>query len=766
MRKCNIGTKKVPLWVDHTYRTKEYGNKDGYEAFLVSQNYKAYIEADGKPILMWLFLKMRCTCIQDPTAHACVNVTKQSVVFALEGLRNIYKRTSMKERLDRCECENHAFEQIFSSDKGMLHEFEHQVLCGKIVIPELKIGDDEYKMRPKDCVVFGEKVFGQKNTAECRRNKLICTQSHTADPAPCDECGDMKKLQFCSIFNDPNEFTTVSRFNMVEHENERKAVEVEDERKSARELIAILKSEAVCYFSNKFEIDYFNRCCKKIKSTLKPYDIFIGHDYAAITPILKKHEITCGVPNNCAMECFIVTTNRRTVTVPAHNRRGKGHVEEHTIEVFDTDAWFFWIASSGKKENNWSNANGMLDYIVNHYINEVFKLERTDGGLTGATVWDVTDGAVAQYGCKHKQIKSAAFAKKHGVIKHHIMAPKFGFKGLWDAMNRVARQKPQKAIFRGDCTATTALDFAIKSSMVCDVPETCPWGEGTGETSYRYRKNNSIDRFNHVMVAPTEEIATKYRTKIIERRRSDMYSKDNKDFKLPVVCVPRETYNCTPINGIAELYQFTGRNPDDPTELMVRRRLCVCDPCLDQQLDVALGSTCTSDLAGPYFKTNPLKYINANNTVRVTREETQTREERIKQLVSGTFIAQNRETDDVDLLNERCYTLSMVVRKPRKVGKKKVKTWDNKTIKKGSFYIVVDDYVHVDGFRFKKRTEPDRLGMICVCKPGEDTFSLCSIEIDSRGSSNTSVGISKRSHDNLQEVYQATRAEVVVDGNN
>jgi len=56
--------------------------------------------------------------------------------------------------------------------------------------------------------------------------------------------------------------------------------------------------------------------------------------------------------------------------------------------------------------------------------------------------------------------------------------------------------------------------------------------------------------------------------------------------------------------------------------------------------------------------------------------------------------------------------------------------------------------------------------MICVCKPGEDTFSLCSIDIESRGSSNTSMSISKRSHDNLQQVYQATRAEVVVDGNN
>ena len=64
------------------------------------------------------------------------------------------------------------------------------------------------------------------------------------------------------------------------------------------------------------------------------------------------------------MECFVVTTNRRTVTVPAHTRRGKGHVEEQMIEVFDTDVWFFWIASSGKKENNWSTLRENVCVVV------------------------------------------------------------------------------------------------------------------------------------------------------------------------------------------------------------------------------------------------------------------------------------------------------------------------------------------------------------------------------------------------------------------
>ena len=42
----------------------------------------------------------------------------------------------------------------------------------------------------------------------------------------------------------------------------------------------------------------------------------------------KRHGITCELPNNCVMECFIARAKDLTVTVPAHTRHGNGHVED------------------------------------------------------------------------------------------------------------------------------------------------------------------------------------------------------------------------------------------------------------------------------------------------------------------------------------------------------------------------------------------------------------------------------------------------------
>ena len=372
----------------------------------------------------------------------------------------------------------------------------------------------------------------------------------------------------------------------------------------------------------------------------------------------------------------------------------------------------------------------------------------------------MTDGARAQYHCKEKQIKSAGFAKEHGITKVHWVAPKFGFKGPWDAMNRVARQKVSKAILRGECTVTQAIEFAIKSAMECKTPLTV-WGEGTGQTSWRHRKDGTVDSYTHVMAAPSAAVGTEYRKIISERLSRLKENEHDKVFELDVIVAPKEKYQCTGIPGIAEVYAFMGRNPDRADELFLCRRGCVCAGCRNANPSVALGDDCTSAIPGKYFKAPAMKYKAGNNVARVTRTIAEERDARRKMLKVGTYIAAQRETDNTSLLNERCYEISRVVKKPTK-SKGKTRDYLGEKIRKGAYYITVNDYECLpdrDRF-FKLRKEEARLGMICECKPGEDMFFNCDVEAASTSSSGTSFKISDDSHDNLQGLYQSTR-EVV-----
>ena len=46
----------------------------------------------------------------------------------------------------------------------------------------------------------------------------------------------------------------------------------------------------------------------------------------------KRHEITCELPNNCAVACFIARAMDLTLTLPAHSSWQWSYVEEHTID--------------------------------------------------------------------------------------------------------------------------------------------------------------------------------------------------------------------------------------------------------------------------------------------------------------------------------------------------------------------------------------------------------------------------------------------------
>ncbi len=763
---------------EHTYRTREWSNAAGYNNFSTSPIYTNYLLDGGDPIKLWLFLKMKCTCIIDPTNIACVNVTKQNTIFLFEALRKIVKSPGMQHRLANCSCDKHEFLQIFDGERGMLPEFLKLTLCPKVEVPGLKINEEKYYMFDIDCCRSGEKEYGKPNTAECKRNKLVCKQSHDGE-AKCDDCGDLQNFEVCSILDDDDVCTNVSRFIKVEREDGSLHEEVKEERLSASQILKLIRLESPCYISNKFEIDYFERCVKKMKATLGPYDLVVGHDFAATTKINKKYGLCCEVPNCVVMEAYIVTHSRRLVTIPRHTkdtrRRTKNikkskstikggdkveKVEEQTIEVFTTDAIFFWVASRGKKENDWSNGNQFLDYITKMYRDDVFKIERADEGkgMTDMTMYELTDAAPTQYKCKQKQIKNAGFAKKHGVRKIHIAAPKYGFKGPWDALNRVARQKASDALLRGECVVTNACEFAMKSSMECKTPTTV-WGEGTDEKSYRHRKPGTIDSYTHVMAAPSEAIGTKYRQIIADRKNRLDENEHDKEFELDVLVVPKEKYDCTGIPGIAELYNFHGRNAYEEDELWLRRRCCICKPCREADPTKPLGHGCTSNIPGPYRLAPPMVYKTGNNVASVTRTISEEREERREQLKVGTLIATIRETQNTTLLNQRCYEISRITKKPTR-SDGKIKDYSNKKIRKGTYYIKVDDFKclpDTDDKSFRKKDTAKDLGMICVCKPGDDMFYNCDIVTENSSSNGDSFRISDTSHDNIQGMYQASR---------
>jgi hypothetical protein len=152
-------------------------------------------------------------------------------------------------------------------------------------------------------------------------------------------------------------------------------------------------------------------------------------------------------------------------------------------------------------------------------------------------------------------------------------------------------------------------------------------------------------------------------------------------------------------------------------------------------------------------------YKTGNNVASVTRTISEEREERREQLKVGTLIATIRETQNTTLLNQRCYEISRITKKPTQ-SNGKIKDYSNKKIRKGTYYIKVDDFKCVPGTDdkcFRKKDTAKDLGMICVCKPGDDMFYNCDIVTENSSSNGDSFRISDTSHDNIQGMYQASR---------
>jgi hypothetical protein len=337
----------------------------------------------------------------------------------------------MRDKLDECSCDHHNFLKIFEGDRGMLREFEDLVLCARVNVPSLQHNGEEVRLRPKDCVIHGQKDYSPRvaNQAKCNVNKHTCTQAHAGVPK-CEECGNFKKLTFCDKLLSSTQYTEVKRFKMVTRENGFKAVEVIPERMQPKQIIELLKKEAPCWFSNQWEIAYFHHCQKKISHKMRPNDAIIFHDWAAITTIAKEVTATCSTYCTVHMESYIIKHSKREVCVPRHTKRGEGSVEEASKIVWRNECLFVWLPATGKKGNNWSNSNGALKHMIEYVLKDVLSIEREeDELLSDCTVYDMTDKAVTQYSNKEKMMKTAAFPFTHGAQVHHWTAPKHGFKG-------------------------------------------------------------------------------------------------------------------------------------------------------------------------------------------------------------------------------------------------------------------------------------------------------------------------------------------------
>jgi hypothetical protein len=328
----------------------------------------------------------------------------------------------------------------------------------------------------------------------------------------------------------------------------------------------------------------------------------------------------------------------------------------------------------------------------------------------------------------------------------------------------LARQLPSVAIKQGKSIATTGLEYAMLSAMMVSSPQGVPWGEPGGK-GWERREDNSLDSYNHFIIANTQADVEKYKEEIQKRKNTP---RDNdKPFKLVIILVPEETYTCTSVQGIAELYAFHARNIHDQKELWLRRRPGVCDQCLEQPLDKPMGFECTcEEVAGPWFKGPPMTYTTGNNNAAVTRTKTSSQQKRLDELKKGVWVACNRDEDDFSKFSTRAYELSRITHEPEtlKRGKRK-KDYNNTSIKVGQWWMVVDDYECVneaEGF-YRLKTK----GLVCVVNPGDDIFLDADIQVQLPSATSSSSSSSQQdlfridseSHDNLQSMYQSTRTQ-------
>ena len=762
----------------HVYRSIQYTIDDSLLILNTWQPYKAYLEKGGIPVTTGMLREGRCSCMKKETSEACVNQVKCENNFALEALRNVYNQPGMKKRLDECPCDLHGegtWEDIFTGEKGMLSTLAEMTLCRKEKIDHLCLpGGDDFWQRPKDCVIFGEKIYGQSNSTKCDRMPYSCKQNHGKNPI-CGLCG-IHNLQFCPVLNDGLTTTEVKQFGVTTRENGHKEVEVISIRMSAKDIIARIKRIFPCWSANLWEGRYFKRCRDVMKANMRPLQLCVCHDWAATTVVVQKYEVNCGTPNTIQMECYVVQHSPKEVDVPEHKEGGRT-VAATTKIVFETDVFYFWLAATGHKGNNWKNSNGNLAYVAEHY-REKFGL--TEENWSESMMFDCTDAAPTQYANKYKHLYSAEFASKHLFRKTHWIAPYSAFKGLWDAMNKVARQAVNSLVRQGKCIITRAIEFAYMSAQLVSKPKKI-YGNGEGQTPYWQMSKNSVTSYHHIMIAPNEGVADTYRT-FIQQREGDPHDHDTGGV-LEVIVIPECSFDVDGISGSQELYSYRGGGREQPQDLYVRRRCGACPYCLHPTQGAAVGEGCLPEcqaLCGRWFPVPQMIRRDGNNNAAVTRTATEKYEKRISSLKRGAFLARLRDAGDEQggieispaaeaaAMDERAYTLCKITQAPRK-SKGANKTTDcwGKGVPKGQYYVKVDDFIIYDeSDRLHKRSDDDTcLGAICRIKKTDCIFFDSLIRVFSENESTGFVRVTSGTHDNLNGLYQQSRTAPQVNTN-
>ena len=705
--------------------------------------------------------------MKEETKDACVNQVRCENNFALESMRNIYNQPGMRARLKECDCSLHGpgtWEEIFTGTKGMLSTLADLTLCPQEKIDHLSLPGDPFYIRKKNCCIYGEKRYGQPNEAKCRRMKFSCKQSHDG-LLLCSECG-IHNLLWCPVIEDEHTSTTVKLFGEHTRENGHTEVEVISKLMTAKDIIARIKNIFPCWAANLWEGRYFKRCRVMAKANMTKYQVHVCHDWAATTVVCQKYEVNCGTPQTIQMEAYVNSHSPKEVVVPEHKEGGRV-VPETTKIVFETDVFYFWLAATGHKGNNWRNSNGNLAWIAEHYR---VKFGLTLENWSESMMVECTDGAPTQYANKYKHLKSAEFASQHSFRKTHWIAPYSAFKGLWDAMNKVARQAVNSQIRKGKLTVNSAIEFAYMSAQLVSEPKKI-YGNEAGNVPYWQMKKNSVTSYHHVMIAPTEVIADEYRT-FIAQRKQHPHELDTAG-ELEVIVIPVVNFEVTAVKGSQELYAYRGGGIDDGTELWVRRRSGACRSCLNPVQGQAIGFGCLpacTELAGPWHKAPSMERLNGNNVAVVTRNATEEFEKRISLMKKGLFLARHRDVGDegidinvaqeASLMNERAYVLCKITQAPKKSkGVKYVKDWWGKGIKKGEYYVKVDDFlIHDEDDRLHKRTDDESCrGAICRIKKKDCIFFNSCIKVYSENVETGFVRVTSSTHDNLNGLYQQSR---------
>jgi hypothetical protein len=208
--------------------------------------------------------------------------------------------------------------------------------------------------------------------------------------------------------------------------------------------------------------------------------------------------------------------------------------------VFQNDVFHFFGKTASKgKWNDWAYHNACIDKVIDHY--KVFFEDK--GGLGNVITW--SDNCPTQYACRQFLGNLAILSHKHNITFLHMLAEKFGFKGVHDGAGKEVSSYVRKR--------TSKEEFAPDANFVYELfkdvePKKKELYERLEEAATQALKADNNGRYNEAM----RELYSKKRSYGVNRIFKGLVSADKDDDKFQEIKVNAETAN-SPENFLIEM---------------------------------------------------------------------------------------------------------------------------------------------------------------------------------------------------------------------